>query len=125
TLYEMLTLKSPFLGTTGEATRRAILDGKPAPLRQANPAVDWDLETVCLTAMDPDPGQRYADVAALLRDLDNLAHHRAIEARRPGLRLRARRWAQRNPTVTAALGAGIVVLAVGSLLFAAAERSAR
>lgn len=125
TLYEILTLSNPFLGATGEATRRAILDGKPAPLRQANPAVDWDLETVCLRAMDPDPGQRYPDAVALLGDLDNLKHHRAIDARRPSLRLRARRWAQRNPTVTAALAAGIIVVAIASLLFAVAERSAR
>ena len=43
TLYEMLTLRLPFLEDSAEATRRGILDGAPASARAANRAVSWDV----------------------------------------------------------------------------------
>ncbi|MCA8956694.1 MAG: protein kinase, partial [Planctomycetes bacterium] len=116
TLYELLSLRSPFLDPTdAERTRRSILDGKAPPLRQHNARVPVDVAIVCATAMAPEPESRYQDAGALLRDLDNLLARRPIEARPPSVALRVRRASQRHPAL--ALGAAVLVV-IGSLALA-------
>src|SRR5690606_12349959 len=44
TLYELLTLRNPFLGKNGEETRRNILGARPLRLRQEQRGVSWELE---------------------------------------------------------------------------------
>ena len=55
TLYELLTLQSPFLreGESEAGTRRRILDGDVAPVRSLYPAAPWDAETVCAVTSHP------------------------------------------------------------------------
>lgn len=101
TLFEMLVLSPPFYGSSADETRRRILEARRPEIRDRNPGVSWELETVCLKAMDPDPTQRYPSIDAMLRDLENVRQHRSIEAKRPSLGLRTRRWAQRHPTLVA------------------------
>ncbi|MCK5940567.1 MAG: serine/threonine protein kinase [Planctomycetes bacterium] len=125
TLYEMLTLDSAFQRDSAEATRAAIRDGRPRPLRQRNPAVNDDLATVCATAMAHEPARRYATMADFVRDLDNVRCHRPIEARRPTTWVRLGRWAQRHPTATASAGVGVLLIAVAAVLFAVYESGAR
>jgi serine/threonine protein kinase/tetratricopeptide (TPR) repeat protein len=125
TLYEMLALRSAFQRDTAEQTRAAIRDGRPAPLRGRNPAVNADLGTVVATAMAHDPGQRYATMAEFVRDLDNVRNRRPIAARKPSIWTRAGRLAQRHPATTASVAVAIVVVAIGAVLFAAFESAAR
>ncbi|HVS19895.1 MAG TPA: protein kinase, partial [Planctomycetota bacterium] len=120
TLYELLTLQLPHLAQDPEETRRRILDGRPAAPREANPAVPWDVETVCLTAMERNRARRYASAAALADDLRALLERRPISARRPGPALRARRFVQRNPTASTAAVFGALLVA-GSLAFGTRE----
>ena len=119
-LYELLTLRHPYLDPSSnlEELRGTILSAAPPPMRTLNPALPWDVETVCLTAMDPDPDRRYASMDALGRDADCILQRRPIEARRPGPLLRVRRLAQRHPaaTVGAILGFLLFVVALPAFL---------
>ncbi|MHC4944678.1 MAG: protein kinase domain-containing protein [Planctomycetota bacterium] len=110
TLYELLTLQLPYSDSSSGITRQKILDGRPEPIRRFDSTIPWDAETVCLTAMERNPARRYASAADLARDLANVLEHRPIEARRPGIRLRTKRWVQRHPTATVALVLGIILL---------------
>lgn len=110
-LYEMLTLCSPHLAADPEETRRRIVAGTPTPPRRIHAAIPWDAETICLTAMDRDPGRRYATMADLAVDLRNFLEHRVIRARRPGPLLRLSRFIQRHPTGSTAAGLGVALLA--------------
>jgi tetratricopeptide (TPR) repeat protein/tRNA A-37 threonylcarbamoyl transferase component Bud32 len=125
TLYELLALRSPFARDSTEATRIAVLSGDPTRLRELNRAVSWELETVCMKAMDADPARRYATAADLARDLENVLEQRPIEARRAGAWLRARRWVQRHPTAAVSALAGVIVLFVGPTVFALQQVRAR
>ena len=73
-LYEGLTGRIPFPGTSVMDVYRGILFGRLVPPREANPRVPADLEAVCLKALDRDKQRRYAsarDLAeALRRHLD-------------------------------------------------------
>lgn len=121
TLYEMLTLRLPYRGRDAAETRALIDEGVPVPPRRLNPHISWDAETVCLTAMRRERSQRYRDVDELRRDLLNVLEKRVITARRPGPLLRARRWVQRNPTTTVALGLGFLLVVGGPLAFGLRE----
>jgi hypothetical protein len=59
--------------------------------------------------MDLDPARRYAGAEAFARDLGNVLGYRPIEARRPGVLLRARRFAQRRPATAVALVLGLAI----------------
>jgi serine/threonine protein kinase len=101
-LYELLTGAPPHTGKTlDEVLRRMALE-EPVPPRRFVPQLSRDLETVCLHALKP-ANVRYASAAELADDLENVAAHRPIRARRlTGFSLPLR-WARRHPTPAAAL----------------------
>jgi hypothetical protein len=122
-LYELLTLQAPFDSPRRAETLRQIQEGRPEPLRSHNPAVPWDAETACLVAMERDPSRRYPSAAAFARDLRNILDLRPIEARRPGLALRLRRFSQRHPAWSVGVVMGVLLFA-GSLIYAVQLRAA-
>ncbi len=115
TLFELLALRTPFAGGDAEGTRRRILEGRALPLRELNPAVPRDAETVCLMAMDADRERRYATAADFADDLAAALALRPVQARRPGAWLKARRWSQRNPARAVAVALGALLLLGGPL----------
>ncbi len=117
TLYELLTLVPPFLGATGEETRRRIANADCERPSRLNRSIGRDLETVVRTAMEPDPERRYASCAAFAADLENVLARRPILARPAGPALRTWRWAQRHPTATVAIALGFLLLVVVPIMF--------
>jgi serine/threonine protein kinase len=118
TLYELLTIQPAFGRSSAPDTLADIQQGRREAPRQHVPSLSWEAETVCLTAMDPDPQRRYASCAEFGRDLANVLEHQPIEARRAGTWLRARRWAQRRPAAAVALVMGTLLLVGGPSVFA-------
>lgn len=125
TLYEMLTLRNPFLGKNGEETRRNILGARHLRLRHEARGVSWELETVCMKALDPDPSKRYRTMLEFQKDLERIRNRESISARRPGVLRRSRRWAQRHPTTVAALTVALLGSITALALFSINERNAR
>ncbi len=121
-LFELLTLRSPYLAPNAEVMRARILEASPPPIRSLNPQVPWDAETVCLTAMDRDPARRYDSASAFAEDLANVLEHRPIRARRPGPLLRARRFTERHPVASVAAALGFVLL-LGAAAFGVVQAS--
>ncbi len=122
TLYELLSLRLPYLARDPEETRRRILAGSPRPPREENPALAWDAETVCLTALERDAARRYPSARALADDLRAVLRRMPIAARRPGPWLRARRFAQRNPASSTGVALGALIV-VGSIAFGLRQRA--
>jgi len=110
TLYELLTLRTPFATGDPELTRQRILAGCAVPARELNPALPRDAETVCAKAMDLERERRYASAADFAADLSNVLERRPVAARRPGAALKLLRWAQRNPPRAAAAGLAALLL---------------
>ncbi len=68
-LYEMLTLKNPFLASSFVATSERILHQTPTAIRVLNPLVPAGLDAVVTKAMAKSSTQRHANARELLEDL--------------------------------------------------------
>ena len=68
-LYEMATGALPFQGKTVAVVFKEILTGEPAPPRQLNPRIPYELSRILHKALQKDPEVRYQTAAGLLADL--------------------------------------------------------
>ena len=109
-LYHLLTGRPPFLAGSAVDTLRQVLEAEPAPLRQLNPAVPCDLETISLKCLSKLQSQRYASASDLAEDLGRWLEGKTIAARPTSILERAAKWARRRPAVALLLG---LLLAVG------------
>jgi hypothetical protein len=123
-LYELLTGRPPYLGSVGEVLK-LVQTEDPAPPRRINPRIHPDLETVCLTAMARDPGQRYSSALALAEDLEHFAAGETIRARRARLFRRTVRWVRRHPIPVASGAAALLAVLVAAVLILAFLRQVR
>jgi tRNA A-37 threonylcarbamoyl transferase component Bud32 len=133
-LYELLAGSRPFVGTTGSALERAVLEADPeAPSTAARRArgettrggsspigVPADLDAICLKALRKPPQERYPDAAAMAADLRRWLAGEPVEARRGGRRYRAGRFLARHRWPLAA--ALSLAVACGALTFAIVGR---
>jgi tetratricopeptide (TPR) repeat protein len=125
-LYELLTGRPPFRGTTALETLEQVKTAEPVPPTRLVPGMPRDLETICLKCLQKDPATRYATGQALADDLERFRDGRTILARRPSAAERAWRWCRRNRLAAGATAIGavaILCLAVAAALAAFALRA--
>jgi WD40 repeat protein len=112
-LYDLLTGRPPFQGATALETAVRVLEAEPDRPRGVNPAIDRDLETICLTCLAKEPARRYRSAEALAEDLERWLAGEPILARPVSTLERAAKWARRRPAVAALLALVVVVSAAG------------
>lgn len=116
TLYHALTGRPPFQAASPVETLRQVIERPPLPPRALNNAVDRDLETICLKALDKSPERRYQSTADLAADLRRYQEARPITARRVSRLERSMMWCRRNPwlaALTTGLAAAVVLGTIG------------
>jgi len=113
TLYAMLTGRPPFQAATPLDTLFQVRQQEPLPLRQLNPALPRDLETVCLKCLEKDPRRRYNSADELAAELERFLAGRPIQARPVGKPERLWRWCKREPIVAGLTAAVALTLVVG------------
>jgi tetratricopeptide (TPR) repeat protein/tRNA A-37 threonylcarbamoyl transferase component Bud32 len=108
-LYEMLTGRAPFVGTTVLETLDQVRSREPVPPSSLQPKLPRDIETICLKCLQKETGKRYESCEALAEDLRRFSAGEPIRARPIGRGERLWRWCRRNPRV-AVLSSVVVVL---------------
>jgi hypothetical protein len=112
-LYALLTGRPPFVAETLMDTLLLVLEKEAERPRALNPAIDADLETICLKCLEKEPAQRYESAAALADDLERWREGQPIQARASGALERAVKWARRQPTIAALWGIIVVLSLAG------------
>jgi tetratricopeptide (TPR) repeat protein len=103
-LYELLAGRPPFRGATPLDTLDQVRTREPVRLRDLQPKVPRDLETICLKGLRKQPEQRYASARALAEDLRSWLDGRPIQARPVTTWERGWKWARRRPAAAALIG---------------------
>jgi tetratricopeptide (TPR) repeat protein len=135
TLYYFLTGRAPYEregpgpGGSDVALLRCVREGKFPPPRAVVPSVPPALNAICLKAMRPNPGDRYASPGALAADVERWLADEPVSAYPDPWRTRAARWVRRNkPTAAASvilLAVAVVSLALSTFLIAREADRAR
>ncbi len=115
-LYEMLTGRTPYAGSTPVDTAMAVINQDPPAPRRLRPMVPPDLEAICLKAMEKDRERRYPSARALAEDLQRFAEGEAVLADHPSAVSRTVRRLRRHKLKVAAVAAGAVSALLLSVL---------
>ena len=115
-LYAALAGRPPFQAATPLETLQQVLEREPVALRQMNPDVPRDLETIVLKCLEKAIPRRYATAQALADDLRRYLGGRPILARPVGRWEHAWRWCRRQPVVAGLIAAVAVTLAAGTIV---------
>jgi serine/threonine protein kinase/Tfp pilus assembly protein PilF len=113
TLYELLTLRPAFRGRDGPALLRQIEQQEPLSLRQWQPALPADLETVVLKALAKRREERYTTARELAEDLRRVLEGKPTLAKPPTLPDRLHKWARRHKRLVGTVAAACVVAVLG------------
>src|SRR5271157_3663304 len=118
TLYELMTLRPPFDGTTAAELLEQIGGKEPIPPRLINRRIPRDLETIVLKTPAKRPVDCYASATGLAEDLARFLNHEPVRARRISPIGRFWRVARRHPGITAVTAvASAVVLGVATYAY--------
>jgi tetratricopeptide (TPR) repeat protein len=136
-MYELLAGRPPFelsdRTTTGtnDMRQRLLNEVPPPPSRVvrtgASSRVEWneDLDLIVMKAIDKDRERRYETMRGLSQDIARYLAKEPVHAHPPSRVYRMKKLVQRNRLATAAIAAGILVLAGGfttsSLLYLRAQ----
>lgn len=125
-LYHVLTGAPPFIDKDIKQLLRQIIDEPAVSPREKNPNVAPALNSICLKALEKEPGNRYASATELADDLNRYLADEKVSAHNEGFVELARRWIRRHRTLVssaaAAMVVAIVVLAIAAVLLNAARQ---
>jgi tetratricopeptide (TPR) repeat protein/tRNA A-37 threonylcarbamoyl transferase component Bud32 len=123
-LYDLLTGKPPFRGSTAVETLQMVCTVPPHPPANFNPAVPHDLQVICLKCLEKEPEKRYRSARELANDLKAFLEGAPISARSYTKWERAHKWVRRRPTTAGLLLVSVLallVLAFGGVVIARQE----
>ncbi len=123
-MYELLTLERAFPGSNISSILERIRRGDLRPPRAVDSRVPFELEAICLCALERDPDRRYASMTEFREDLERYMRDERPRAAKGGVASRtlwsARRVARR-PGVLVSAAAVALASIMGWIAYSAPE----
>ncbi|MFT3712799.1 MAG: serine/threonine-protein kinase [Archangium sp.] len=116
-LYQVLTGRPPYLGTSPVDCLARILKDDVLPVKELEPGAPNDLVAVCHKALQRNPDARYLSCSQLAADLQAWLEGRTVSAREYTTVSRAWRFVRRHKFATSAVTALFLALVVTGSLF--------
>jgi serine/threonine-protein kinase len=111
-LYELLAGFPPFKGSNLARILVQLVQEDAKPLRQIDPVIPEDLETLVAKCLEKDPARRYESARDLAEDLDRFLEGDPINARPAGWGYRTGKRLRKNKALAAVSIAAVLALAV-------------
>lgn len=124
-LYECLALRPPFDGDSISVVLANVLNGDPKGVRQVNPTLPRDIETILAKTLSRLPHERYDSMDDFAEDLERFASGRPILARRANWIQRLAKWSRWRPVVAILLLLVMTMLLAGAGVWSYQERQRR
>lgn len=113
-LYQLLTGRLPFAGSSVGQLLRQIRQVRPAPPSAYAGRVDADLDAICLKCLEKLPDQRFPSAAGLANDLQCWLQNKPVTARVAPAWERIRKRIRRSPVVST-LSVLVTVAVIGGV----------
>ncbi len=113
-LYALVTGRPPFQTDSVASTLLQVVNKDVVEPRSLNPAIDRDLETICLKCLEKEPARRYQSAQALADELGRYLRSEPILARPLSAALRVWRWCRRKPLVAGLSAAVLLLMIIGT-----------
>jgi serine/threonine-protein kinase len=113
-LYELLTGRPPFRGTSQLKTLEQVRTQEPVPPARWRGQLTRDLETICLKCLEKKPTQRYATALELADDLRRFLEGRPVQARPVAAWQRLGRSVRRRPVLAAKVVGAVALLCLAA-----------
>jgi eukaryotic-like serine/threonine-protein kinase len=117
TLYEALCGKPPFDAESSVEVLMKVINEEPTPLRQRDPEIPADLETIVHKCLQKEPARRYESAAGVSADLQRFLDGEPILARPVTWSHRAIKRIKKYPAISGLLAAAIVLI-ISAAVFA-------
>jgi eukaryotic-like serine/threonine-protein kinase len=109
-LYELLAGVPPFRGSNLARILVQLVQEDAKPLRQFDPTIPEDLETLVAKCLEKDPVRRYESARDLAEDLDRFLKGEPILARPAGWRYRAGKRLRKHKALAVVSAAAVLAL---------------
>ena len=124
-LYELLTGRPPFEGADNAQVIEAVRSGRRVPVRVLCPEAPPELAAIAECALRSVPAERYPDAAAFASELLAYRAGVRVEAYAYGTLELTRKIVKRNPALSAAIAASVLILIVAAVAVLVELRHAR
>ena len=115
-LYELLTGRAPFQGTTTHVILLKILEEEPIAPRELSKKIPAELEAICLKAMAKDKRRRYQSAHELSRDLERFLNGEPVLASTPSLGYQLQKWIGKNRLLAASILLAVAIVVTGVIV---------
>ncbi|HUM12657.1 MAG TPA: WD40 repeat domain-containing serine/threonine protein kinase [Myxococcaceae bacterium] len=124
-LYELLTGRPPFQGLDNAQVIEAVRSGQFPPVRVVCPEAPPERAAIAERALRRNPAERYPDAAAFASELLAYRAGARVEAYSYGSLELVRKFVQRNPALSVAVAASVLILIGAALAVGLQLRQAR
>lgn len=110
TLYEIFTDRPPFEGFSPMEVLLQVLKVEPKPMRDLDPTIPQDIDTIVLKCLEKEPQRRYDSAKALAEDLNRYLDGTSIQAKPVTWQYKMWQKAKEHKVATISLSAAVLVL---------------